>query len=423
MSLVDLDERSSKVQTENTGDIVKEDSNQLSHSPINKLPQELLSLIFLACYNSDMERNLNLSLVCKLWQNIVISDPRLWSNIIIRCKRDLTNLRFLWRQAEIHLSRSKQLPLDIQIDLRRLLGYPDYMYQRPKVPLSPGEYDDLTADTIRRLLGNNMEHVYRWRSFNLKCSQNMNAYAVVKVWKILEGQYDALVDLLIYIQHLPPLPRFFVPTFDCCATKQPIDPGKILINPSKMTSISLFSHQIAFEFLRMAATTTFSALSTLEIAITIKEGISDAPLRLPRLTTLGLFSSLSGVVIPPLLDAPHLTDVTFVWRQDTDEKLLPPSIFAQLKALDFRLTGDWTPERAYKIIRGPLQVALSSATLLETLKITAGSKLRREPIELVRKLRARGYPLSTLKELTLVTTAEVDGKTHEKFYVFDVAAK
>lgn len=416
MSLINQHEQGAEIQKENT-EIAREDSTQTSHFHINQLPQEVLSLIFLACDDPRMERNLNLALVCKIWQCIVISEPILWSNIIIPRNRDITRIRYFWRQIETSLFRSKQVSLDILIDLRDIPSYHEYLDKGPKDPVSQEQYDDLTATTIRRLLGNNREHVYRWRSFFLHCSPSLSTIAITNVWKVLEGQYDALAKFQIYIRdiHSPiHLPRVSYPALGCCTTKQPADPGKMLVNPSKMTLLSFYSSQMASEFLRMAGATTFSALSTLIIWISSREEVPDAPLHFPRLSTLRFLDTISGIAIPPLLDAPYLKNISFVWQRGGGAHFLPPSIFAKLETLQFHLKYPSNSEEIYQCIREPLRVALSSSTSLKKLQTPAAPSMRENLIELVSELRGEGHSLAKLKEITMMNMTFVDGKKKRK---------
>ncbi|KIM28258.1 hypothetical protein M408DRAFT_145057 [Serendipita vermifera MAFF 305830] len=370
-----------------------------------------------------MERNLNLSLVCKPWHHIVVSDPRLWSNIIIRFNTDLTNLRFLWRQVDISLSRSKQLPLDIEINLRDIPIYQKYIRGGHSDPLSFTEHNNIAPTTIRRLLGQDREHVYRWRSFCLICLLSDNRVAAADVWKALEGKYDALTRLHIALFQHSATANISFPILSSCATNQPVRPMEILINPSKLSWISFLSSEMTIAFLRMAATTTFSALSTLRIGISSRGGISDVPLHFPQLSKLTLFTSLSGVVIPPLLDAPDLTDMDILWRRDGNINFLPSHIFAKLKALRFSLERSQRNEGGYQYIREPLRVALPLATSLEKLKIAAEPTLPEQLTDLVRELRGDGHPLARLQEITLENTTLLDGKTHQTIVIIDVAAQ
>ncbi|KIM28255.1 hypothetical protein M408DRAFT_145046 [Serendipita vermifera MAFF 305830] len=425
MSLVNLYEQSAETQIGITRESARKDSIQLSHPPINLFPYEVLSLIFMDCGDGQMERNLNLSLVCTLWRHIVVSNPRLWSNITIKGCETIPELHLSWRLAEISLLRSKHVPLDIRVDLRRIPGYHRYLRQRPKDPLSEGEYNDIAAATLRRLLGDKKEYVHRWRTFYLSCSRIMSRIAVAKVWSALEGQYNALTRLQVAIQqhpsslHLLPISS---PNLGSSTTNQPTGPREISINPSRMTWLSLYSHQIAIAFLHMASTTTFSALSTLQIWIASRQGISVTSLHFPRLSTLRLSSAESGTIIPPLLDAPCLIDVSIVWRSGGSANFLPHSIFVKLKTLRFRLKSNSNSEGAYRRIRESLRTALSSCTSLKRLKIPKAPGLRANLIELVSELRGEGHPLAELKEITLVTTTVIDEKKHETFDVINVAA-
>ncbi|KIM28257.1 hypothetical protein M408DRAFT_23960 [Serendipita vermifera MAFF 305830] len=418
-----LREQGAETQMNSTEEIAKGDSNQPSQPLINQLPHEVLSLIFLVCDDPQMERNLNLSLVCKTWQRIVVSEPVLWSNITIQRDRDITKLHFLWHQIEMSLVRSKQAPLNILVDLRDTPGYHEYMDKGPRNPVSREEYDDITAATILRLVGNDREHMHRWRSFELHCPESLTRIAVMNVWRVLEGRYETLTQFLISslqssLPHIKPSP-----VLNSCTTEQPTHPGEILVNPSRLTRISFDSYQMATTFLRMAATTIFSALSSLHIWKIDTQEISDAPLHFPRLSTLRLYNALTGQVILPLLAAPHLTNMTFTWWQESGIDFLLPSIFTNLKTLHFYMNQSWNVDGVYRYPREPLRVALSSAPLLRKLKIVAGSMSRENAIDLVGELRAEGYSLEKLTQVTLVNATFIDRKQQTTVDVIDIAVQ
>ncbi|KIK66624.1 hypothetical protein GYMLUDRAFT_257458 [Collybiopsis luxurians FD-317 M1] len=97
-------------------------------SPIRRLPNELLSYIFiLFCGVNDLTGNrpgsrsaLTVSAVCYRWREFAISQPVLWTSITIHCKEyeeilDVQAENALARQVELYLARScnKLLSLDL----------------------------------------------------------------------------------------------------------------------------------------------------------------------------------------------------------------------------------------------------------------------------------------------------------------------
>ncbi|KIK10583.1 hypothetical protein PISMIDRAFT_20257 [Pisolithus microcarpus 441] len=90
-------------------------------SVINRLPVELLSWIFrfLLVYNDSFtsrellglanSRN-GLSMVSRLWRNVILDTPELWSDIVLTDDQP-PDIAFL----EIQLRRSRKVPLNITI--------------------------------------------------------------------------------------------------------------------------------------------------------------------------------------------------------------------------------------------------------------------------------------------------------------------
>ena len=84
-----------------------------SQSPIYRLPEELLSSIFVigVCQSGDQDSLLvsSLMLVCRYWRDVVINSPELWATICITPHDTL-------EKARRKLARSKSVPLDITVD-------------------------------------------------------------------------------------------------------------------------------------------------------------------------------------------------------------------------------------------------------------------------------------------------------------------
>ncbi|KIK26265.1 hypothetical protein PISMIDRAFT_270825 [Pisolithus microcarpus 441] len=88
---------------------------------INRLPVELLSWIFqlLLVYNDSLtsrellglaNRRKELSMVSRLWRNVILDTPELWSDIVLT-NEQLPDIAFL----KIQLRRSRKVPLNITI--------------------------------------------------------------------------------------------------------------------------------------------------------------------------------------------------------------------------------------------------------------------------------------------------------------------
>ena len=90
------------------------------HCQINQLPHEILSIIFKysfeqkeRCYNHEtlflvseiLAFELQISHVCRLWRNIALDTPSLWTNISV-----ITTESLPYERVVAHLERSKSLP-------------------------------------------------------------------------------------------------------------------------------------------------------------------------------------------------------------------------------------------------------------------------------------------------------------------------
>lgn len=84
-----------------------------SQSPIFRLPEELVSLIFVTgvCDAGDEDPLMisSLMLVCRYWRDIAVNTPELWSTICISPHDSI-------EKARRRLARSKSVPLDVTIN-------------------------------------------------------------------------------------------------------------------------------------------------------------------------------------------------------------------------------------------------------------------------------------------------------------------
>ncbi|KAG8763609.1 hypothetical protein FRC11_000547 [Ceratobasidium sp. 423] len=83
--------------------------------PINSLPPEILTRIFRIASNGDPSCIDHLAAVCSRWRSVSLGTCSLWTRIDYR--PNILNWRFreLLARAELHVSRSGQLPLDVHI--------------------------------------------------------------------------------------------------------------------------------------------------------------------------------------------------------------------------------------------------------------------------------------------------------------------
>ncbi|KAK7463494.1 hypothetical protein VKT23_006841 [Stygiomarasmius scandens] len=117
-----LDARS-RPSTNRTGQGTYED--QCDHlSLAQKLPVELLTTIF-SLYSPSLSvthshvfpTTLALSQTCSYWRQVVLSTPKLWSNLSLNLTYDKNDVAIL---VDLHLARSEPLPLTLRVDGSKL---------------------------------------------------------------------------------------------------------------------------------------------------------------------------------------------------------------------------------------------------------------------------------------------------------------
>jgi hypothetical protein len=88
---------------------------QAWRSPVRRLPREILTLIFEYHPDDQQQRNGALMLVCKLWNEVVMNTPWLWSNIILTLD-SIEKVRPVWKYAHSCIEKSRGSLLDIFLD-------------------------------------------------------------------------------------------------------------------------------------------------------------------------------------------------------------------------------------------------------------------------------------------------------------------
>jgi len=130
-----------------------------SQSPIYRIPEELLSSIFvMGVCNMEEEDSLlvaTLMLVCRYWRDVAINTPELWADICVSPHDSL-------EKAHRKLARSKSVPLDITINFT------------PRVDNSSGATESIihAMDLIRPAL-------WRARSFRLSVPNKPQVHAAL----------------------------------------------------------------------------------------------------------------------------------------------------------------------------------------------------------------------------------------------------
>ncbi|KAG8714499.1 hypothetical protein FRC11_008217 [Ceratobasidium sp. 423] len=103
-------------------------------SPISALPPEIMAHIFHLIPDSEPYTIDCLARVCSGWRTIALNSCSPWARIIYHPQGDLERLSKLLNYVQIHLSRSGQFPLHVNLDLDKI---PEEWYSVPTVSLFP----------------------------------------------------------------------------------------------------------------------------------------------------------------------------------------------------------------------------------------------------------------------------------------------
>ena len=128
-------------------------------SPIQRLPDELLSAIFeIGVLDGEEEDPItlaNITIVCRQWRDVAVDAPALWSRIRM-------GTRHSFEKARIKLERSKTVPLCIGVDFS------------PRV-----EYGSVSTENLMLAMDLLRPAIWRWRTFHLTVPSRPQAYAAL----------------------------------------------------------------------------------------------------------------------------------------------------------------------------------------------------------------------------------------------------
>ncbi|KAF9781618.1 hypothetical protein BJ322DRAFT_1010446 [Thelephora terrestris] len=154
--------------------------------PINSLPPEILSWIFVlgqqmeldseSSHGTDDSDNnsddssvesilvddsfqVTVSHVCKHWREVALDTPALWSEIDVETGRQAAPS---YRRASAYLSRTKEYPLSISIDVNDWDPDDESVYSEPSDHHPPE-----TSAQLQEIMDLLLPHTSRWRKFKL----------------------------------------------------------------------------------------------------------------------------------------------------------------------------------------------------------------------------------------------------------------
>lgn len=407
--------------------------------PISKLPLDVLPTIFEYWDEDPYTRNRTLSLVCKTWYETIFSSTAFWSNIVIRFDWDLRGIRSLLRFAELCHQRSGDKPLNIILDLRRILPYANYIAQildrssayfrifvnpvdkqafsmwtsrtdneslQPPYPNKDG-YNEVPQIVFRRLIRQAGVHTGRWRSLVIHMPNHLQGEFVREALSAFKGNFDALMEFQVqggpynnvespkhYLPVCPNLRHF--------STNQNLALGKLPCNVALMETMCLDNNYNSWSFMVYALHARFDSLHTLELKAYIGPVVPDGR-KVPLQQLVSLRLSATGAICQTILngiDAPKLMRLHL--QQFTGQPFEPPvtELLSNVKTLLLQSFGVEL-EQARKG-NAALARILRQTQSLNTLTIIKNEWPSTWVIEeIVKRLKSDGYPLTHLNEIII----------------------
>jgi F-box-like len=189
---------------------------------MQKVPVEVLSLIFKHTIRWDPRHIRRLMLVCRRWYQITISDPSLWTDITVKIHQyesDLpTYAEGIVPYLKACLRRSQSMLLHVELDFRSLQSFQSaehrrlvmmhikYDYSETDPPSSeteatqqaPGkslEDHSHIEEILSLLVGEDQKHLIRWGSLDLRLPGKHSVDR--QIWASLKGAVPYMKTLSI----------------------------------------------------------------------------------------------------------------------------------------------------------------------------------------------------------------------------------
>jgi len=401
-----------------------------AHSPIAKLPPEILLFVFEQCDEAVDVRNRTLCLVCKRWYNLVSSSGSLWSTVLIRPNRRVNSLDSLFRFVKQCHQRTGNKPVDVILDISTLPRYAELItliLNENMKPISAFLSRDLIFDPVdwrnEQTLGHPFGALYEqlsWRIMESLIEQNL---AHVNRWKSLKIEVGWREDVVPMILGL--------------LTEDMKNMCEISIHRNLRTNNLFFGMPIVvppFLELRRFSTNLNVCFHTASPSPSILEHLvldnrdatilflSDAPPDLPALVALSLMfgEELDPTLFIPSLNLPKLRFLKLSGRESQDAVVkfnapsleqkgpLEPfraSIFTTITTLAVHGYGPTVPPLTGEIVVSTraLKAVLQQCSLLVSLRLYkdfwGGSD---EVMRAILEVRQEGYSLRHLREVIIV---------------------
>jgi F-box-like len=302
-------------------------------SPIDILPPELLIEIFVYCSWRWPAAATTLSLICRSWNDIIHTSPRVWQLISVEDSNG-QSIESLQRQTARWMTKSSPMPFDIDISLT----------------------NSDTRNMILPIFSAVLPQLHRWRTCSFQFGERKEVMDIARIFceSLLRGASgieDALVGLIrVEVRfvdaerrwHALELPSFQMSHTGGVILHVPVDclPPPSLINPIPVTSLTiseqLFIEQGALQVLSFL--TAFPHLESFVYHGTHIDPIMDVStypefsippvVSLPRLQHLVLRSTCAVRTILSRLDVPMLT-VLHLEHLNVDFEFHEPHAFSR----------------------------------------------------------------------------------------------
>jgi F-box-like len=315
---------------------------------VNGLPTELLAHIFHLGTRMVGDPDVPFlkpfpvlaSHVCHLWRSVALGSPSLWTNITF-------SEGLLYEHSQIWIERSKDLPLDIEIDVGRSLGV--------------GQ-DEVEATAlfshVSTILDIIVPHVTRWRKLRVLVDQYIYMYEVLRrLARCASAPLLEILRLYLIDYDLIRRPTFFVPFRGNTPSLSLVS----LVEVHVAWSSSLLRDLVEFEMARHAMDVRPSWVDFSRI-------LRDSP----RLACLRLYGSGPAEPVTDWQDEPIELPLLESLSLTNDNPIHVSSLFRllsmpNLKKLSLRVGRVDDPEFSRQLVRPPRSVL----STLQSLNIAA----------------------------------------------------
>lgn len=187
-------------------------------APVSCLPVEVLANIFMQLVQDEISTLATLSLVCRKWRQIIISNPLLWRRIVVTSDGDTSKVQNICEYVKLSVQRSEPALLDITIDFGSLMSPREYFrdrfpnafeeldtsvytnsiyWEEDECPIER-QYNSLLTQLVESIVGPDCIHMSRWRSLLLTLpNEDTHIAFILELWPLFEGEASNLTELIV----------------------------------------------------------------------------------------------------------------------------------------------------------------------------------------------------------------------------------